>query len=137
MLAGWQARQLEIRASSALCMPAAAPSSVRGDPFQLYVGLCRSEFVQWTCWNTLLTMQLMLTHVGCAWTNREGRPVQHLLFCGELWSSSGQMLSFVVADGLARLPASVFLFSAADMGLWVLRTPGKSQCTIPQPRATT
>ena len=40
--------------------------------------------MQWTCWNTLLTVQLMLTHVGCAWTNREGRPVQHLLFCGEL-----------------------------------------------------
>ena len=64
--------------------------------------------MQWTCWNTLLTMQLMLTHVGCAWTDREGRPVQHLLFCSELvLGSSGHILSCLGAEGLARLPASL------------------------------
>ena len=56
----------------------------RGPALSCAWASCRSEFVQWTCWNTLLTMQLMLTHVGCAWTDREGRPVQHLLGFGEL-----------------------------------------------------
>ena len=44
---------------------------------------CRSYFIQWTLFNCLLVMTLMMTHNGCAWTDKAGTPRQHLWLCGE------------------------------------------------------
>ena len=44
---------------------------------------CRSYFIQWTLFNCLLVINLMMTHNGCAWTDRTGIPRQQLWFCGE------------------------------------------------------
>ena len=43
---------------------------------------CRSSFIQWTLFNCLLVLNLMMTHNGCAWTDKPGTLRQRLWFCG-------------------------------------------------------
>eukprot|EP00891_Asterochloris_glomerata_P003520 jgi/Astpho2/3520/Aster-06433 len=64
-----------------------------------------SYFIQWTLFNCLLVMTLMMTHNGCAWTDKAGTPRQHLWFCGNELAKMERRCALVLdAPWRAHLP---------------------------------
>ncbi|DBA99552.1 TPA: hypothetical protein ACH3X3_012132 [Trebouxia sp. C0006] len=76
-----------------------------------------SYFLQWSAWNVVLVMQLVLTHAASVWTDKEGHTSRRLLMQRASWRTEQHKSALILeAPWMVHLPKlGIWLFMQATL----------------------
>lgn len=82
---------------------------------RLFTTFCKwSEYVQWSGWNVVLLVQMVLNDGATAWTGADGKPWRWFLFHRKAWLKGQHSYALVLdAPWLVHLPKSIPWYAAA------------------------